>query len=84
MGNRRNHFVAESADTAPAMFQCLVDVGVSVAGCHVREGETFITDPADVVELEAKGFVVRVQIDAPSAPTPQPDSDLIITPESTE
>lgn len=83
MGNRRTHFVAEPVDASPVNFVCLVDVGVTVAGCHVREGESFIADPKDVGELESKGFIVRVH-DGPSATSPDLDPDLVINTESTE
>lgn len=84
MGNRRSHFVADREDIAPAKFVCLVDVGVTVAGCHVREGESFIADPREVAELESKGFIERQKFDTPFTPDPEPDPDIVITTESTE
>lgn len=84
MGNRRNHFVAEPVDASPVNFVCLVDVGVTVAGWHVRETESFIADPKDVADLEGKGFIVRRELAGEMTYHPEPDPELVINTESTE
>ena len=86
MGNRRGSFVTETTDqeTQAAEFVCLVDVGFARGSTHVREGDVFTADPREVAELEAKGYVARVSVDAVPVPVSEPDPESVMTMEPSE